>query len=97
MIFGAGKRAGTISERVSKHYQLWLDALTLAIRTVMPYDIPYSIVHRETLVGLLTCVFVKNSQRDRIRDPSIVVVKRGMKGHYGNKVPQELCLHLVPY
>jgi len=52
----------------------------------MPYDVPYSIIHHETLVGLFTCVFVKNSQRDRIRDPSIVVVKRGLKGYYGNKV-----------
>lgn len=86
MILGAGKRAGTINDRVSRHYRMWLDALTLAIRTVMPFEIPYSVIHHETLVGLFSCVFVKNSQRNRIRDPSIVVVKRGLKGRYGNKV-----------
>ncbi|KAF8318208.1 DNase I-like protein [Clavulina sp. PMI_390] len=85
VILGASKRAGTISDRVSKHYRMWLDALTLAIRTVMPFEIPYSVIHHETLVGLFSCVFVKNSERSRIRDPSIAIVKRGLKGVYGNK------------
>ena len=52
----------------------------------MPSDCPYSVIHTENLVGLFTCVFVKNAEKATLRDISITTIKRGMGGRYGNKV-----------
>lgn len=74
------------SNKVSKAYKLWYDRLTLAVRLAMPPSHPYSVIHTENLVGLFTCIFVRNSERDSLKDIAITTVKRGMGGHYGNKV-----------
>ncbi len=74
------------SHKVSRSYQLWTDRLTLSIRLAMPADCPYSIVHTENLVGLYTCIFVKQASRHSLRYAMIGTVKTGMGGHYGNKV-----------
>ncbi|CEL59752.1 putative inositol polyphosphate 5-phosphatase C9G1,10c OS=Schizosaccharomyces pombe (strain 972 / ATCC 24843) GN=SPAC9G1.10c PE=1 SV=2 [Rhizoctonia solani AG-1 IB] len=74
-----------ISEKVSRSYKLWYDRLVLAVRLAMPPDDPYTVVHSENLVGLFTCIFVRNSERVCLTDTSITTIKRGMKGRYGNK------------
>jgi hypothetical protein len=47
---------------------------------------PFTVVHTESLVGLFTCIFVKNSEKRSLSDMQISTVKRGMGGRYGNKV-----------
>ncbi|CAE6528242.1 unnamed protein product [Rhizoctonia solani] len=74
-----------ISEKVSRSYKLWYDRLVLAVRLAMPPDDPYTVIHSENLVGLFTCIFVRNSERISVTDAAITTIKRGMKGRYGNK------------
>lgn len=51
----------------------------------MPANVPYSLVHAEVLVGLFTCVFVKDSEKSNLRDLDICQVKTGLSGRFGNK------------
>lgn len=52
----------------------------------MPADEPYHLLHTASMVGLFSCVFIKGSERNRIRDLNAAEVKRGMGGLHGNKV-----------
>lgn len=79
------KIEGKISEKVSRSYRMWYDRLVLAVRLAMPPEDPYTVIHSENLVGLFTCIFVRSSERMSLKDSAITTIKRGMKGHYGNK------------
>ncbi|KDQ07757.1 hypothetical protein BOTBODRAFT_119643 [Botryobasidium botryosum FD-172 SS1] len=87
VFLGKHKRGadGPLSDKVSRQYRLWHDRLVLAVRLAMPADSPYSVIHTENLVGLFTCIFVRNTMRSSMRDVSITKVKTGMGGRYGNK------------
>lgn len=86
LLFGSkGKDSGTNGDKVSHAYRQWTDKLTSAVRMAYP-DTPYIKIHSESLVGLFTCVFVKQSERDYLRDVDVTTVKRGIGGIYGNKV-----------
>jgi hypothetical protein len=61
---------------VSERYRAWADKLNSAIRVIMPHGQGYTKVHSEQLVGLFTCMFVKTSEREALRDVSIKTVKR---------------------
>ncbi|KAI4527113.1 DNase I-like protein [Schizophyllum commune Loenen D] len=74
-----------VPDKVSGAYRRWHDALSLAVRLAMPADCPYSVIHTESLVGLFSLTFVKNSERVALRDMAVTTVKRGMGGRYGNK------------
>ncbi|KAI0352527.1 DNase I-like protein [Trametes cingulata] len=76
---------GTISQKVTTSYKKWYDRLVLAVRCAMPADSPYTVIHTENLVGLFTCVFVKNTEKIRLKHVALTTVKRGMGGRYGNK------------
>ncbi|KAI0368466.1 DNase I-like protein [Pilatotrama ljubarskyi] len=76
---------GTISQKVTTSYKKWYDRLVLAVRCAMPADSPYTVIHTENLVGLFTCVFVKNTEKMRLKHVALTTVKRGMGGRYGNK------------
>ncbi len=56
----------------------------------MPANDSYVVIHAESLVGLLSVVFVRASERARVSDVSLAKVKRGMGGLYGNKVRRRL-------
>lgn len=88
VLLGGKKKAadGTISEKVSRSYKKWHDKLVLAVRLAMPPDTPYTVVHTENLVGLFSCIFVKNAERNGLNDAAITSIKRGIAGMYGNKV-----------
>jgi hypothetical protein len=75
-----------LSEKVTTAYRKWYEYLLLAVRLAMPAQVPYTVIHTESLVGLFTCVFVKNSERMAVKDNVITSLKRGMGGRYGNKV-----------
>ncbi|KAJ7683580.1 Endonuclease/exonuclease/phosphatase [Mycena rosella] len=74
-----------LSEKVTTAYRKWYEYLLLAVRLAMPAQVPYTVIHTESLVGLFTCVFVKNSERMSVKDNVITSLKRGMGGRYGNK------------
>lgn len=85
---GDGKKHDDVAvgDKVTGAYRRWYDRLVLAVRLAMPADCPYTCIHTESLVGLFTCIFVKNSERATLRDMDISTIKRGMGGRYGNKV-----------
>lgn len=77
---------GALSQRVTTSYKKWYDRLVLAVRTSMPPETPYTVIHTENLVGLFSCIFVKDTQRISLKNIAITTIKRGMGGRYGNKV-----------
>jgi hypothetical protein len=83
---------GALSQRVTTSYKKWYDRLVSAVRLAMPPDTPYTVVHTENLVGLFTCIFVKDTQKASLRHIALTTVKRGMGGRYGNKVRLSLLL-----
>jgi hypothetical protein len=72
---GKNKDAGATADKVSRAYRQWLDKLQSAVRFAYP-DESYVKVHSESLVGLFTCVFVKASHKDSLRDINVCTVKR---------------------
>ncbi|KAF8959542.1 Endonuclease/exonuclease/phosphatase [Flammula alnicola] len=76
---------GGLSDKVTGAYKRWYDRLVIAVKTAMPRDLAYCVVHTESLVGLFTCIFVKTTERGSFDDVSITTIKRGMGGRYGNK------------
>ncbi|KAH8105418.1 Endonuclease/exonuclease/phosphatase [Cristinia sonorae] len=76
---------GGISQKVSTAYKKWFDRLVLAVRVAMPTETPYTVIHSESLVGLLSVIFIKVSERNSLKNIGITTVKRGMGGRYGNK------------
>lgn len=87
VLLGGKKKTadGTISEKVSSAYKKWYDKLVLAVRLAMPPETPYTVIHTENLVGLFSCIFVKNTEKFSLKDVAITTIKRGMGGRYGNK------------
>ncbi|KAI6160543.1 hypothetical protein EDD17DRAFT_1733001 [Pisolithus thermaeus] len=87
VLLGGKKKGedGKISEKVTSSYKKWYDRLVMAVKMAMPPDSPYMVIHTESLVGLFTCIFVKNAQRASVKDATITTIKRGMGGRYGNK------------
>ncbi|KAI0515417.1 Endonuclease/exonuclease/phosphatase [Xylaria bambusicola] len=79
------KKDTTDQERMSHQYRDWRDFLVRSLDDYMPADHLYHLLHTATLVGLFTCIFVKSTLRDRVRNLSSVDVKRGMGGLHGNK------------
>lgn len=73
-------------EHMSHQYRAWRDHLIRAIDEYLPASHPYTLLHSSNLVGLFTCVFVKSSERMKIRDVGAAEVKLGMGGMHGNKV-----------
>jgi hypothetical protein len=71
---------------MSHQYRDWRDFLKRSLDDYMPYDELYHLLHTSNLVGLFTCIFVKASLRERIRNLRATEVKRGMGGLHGNKV-----------
>lgn len=84
------KKDSADKEHMSRQYRVWKDYLASCIHDIMPLDQPYVLLHTSNLIGLFTCVFIKQEERQRIRGVSATEVKRGMGGLHGNKV----CLSL---
>lgn len=71
---------------MSRQYRAWRDFLIRCIEDAMPSNEPYQLLHTASMVGLFSCVFIKASQRNQVRNLDAVEVKRGMGGLHGNKV-----------
>lgn len=88
VLLGGKKKGdeGKINEKVTSSYKRWHDRLIQAVKLAMPPESPYTVIHTESLVGLFTCMFIKNTERAYLKDSAIATIKRGMGGRYGNKV-----------
>ncbi|KAG1772838.1 Endonuclease/exonuclease/phosphatase [Suillus placidus] len=84
VLLGGKKKGeeGKISEKVTSSYKRWHDRLVREVRALAE---GYTVIHTESLVGLFTCMFVKNSERTALKNVAITTIKRGMGGRYGNK------------
>lgn len=72
-------------EHMSHQYRAWRDHLVRVIGEYVPNE-HYTLLHTANLVGLFTCIFVKSTERNNIRDVCAAQVKLGMGGLHGNKV-----------
>ena len=79
------KKDSTDNDKMSHQYRAWRDHLIKCMDEYMPASCPYTILQTSDLVGLFSCVFVKTSLRQRIRQLDGTEVKRGIGGLYGNK------------
>jgi hypothetical protein len=80
------KEESGISEKVTTGYKKWHDYFLTSVRSAMGTDVSYTVTHTENLVGLFSCVMVRNSKRLMLQDMVVTTLKRGMGGRYGNKV-----------
>ena len=83
--FKSKKKDANEQEHMSHQYRAWRDHLTRCLEDFMPTEMPYTLLHTASLVGLFTCAFVKSSLRSTIRYVHSAEVKRGMGGKFGNK------------
>ncbi|KAH7396114.1 Endonuclease/exonuclease/phosphatase [Pyrenochaeta sp. MPI-SDFR-AT-0127] len=71
-------------EHMSHQYRAWRDHLVRVLDETSPKQ-NYVLLHTANLVGLFTCVFVKASERAKIRDVCAAEIKLGFSGRVGNK------------
>ncbi|KAK5694785.1 hypothetical protein LTR97_009375 [Elasticomyces elasticus] len=83
--FKSKKKDSGEQEHMSHQYRAWRDHLTRCIEEYMPSSHSYTLLHTASMVGLFTCIFVKASERSRIKHVHTAEVKRGMGGLHGNK------------
>ncbi|KAG0043399.1 hypothetical protein BGZ83_011456 [Gryganskiella cystojenkinii] len=80
------KRAET--ETISKQYKRWQIYLTNKIRELYaPMGVNFKLLECSNLVGLFSCVFVRDQEWANIRTEwtHVDMVKTGLKGYHGNK------------
>ncbi|KAK4058851.1 hypothetical protein OIO90_000297 [Microbotryomycetes sp. JL221] len=85
MLLGKKKTEQKFADGISSSYRLWHDKLVQAVRLAMPPETPYTVVHVGDMIGLFSCIFVKASEANALRDVAKLTVKTGMGGRYGNK------------
>lgn len=81
------KRAET--ETISKQYKRWQIYLTNKIRELYaPMGVNFKLLECSNLVGLFSCVFVRDQEWVNVRTDwtHVDMVKTGLKGYHGNKV-----------
>ncbi|KAF2841261.1 DNase I-like protein [Patellaria atrata CBS 101060] len=78
------KKDALEQEHMSHQYRNWRDHLMRCIDDYMPNS-QYTLLRAANLVGLFSCIFVKSSERTKIRDVNAAEVKLGMGGLHGNK------------
>lgn len=86
---GSKKKDSSEQEHMSRQYRAWRDHLVRVLEDSMPTHEPYHLLHTASMVGLFSCVFVKASERTRVRNLQVAEVKRGIGGLHGNKVGRQ--------
>ncbi|KAF1969631.1 DNase I-like protein [Bimuria novae-zelandiae CBS 107.79] len=77
-------KEATEHEHMSHQYRAWRDHLIRVLDEHTPRQ-NYVLLHTANLVGLFTCIFVKGSERAKIRDVCAAEIKLGFSGRVGNK------------
>lgn len=75
LLFGGKNRDAGSGDKVTMAYRHWIDKLTRALTTAVPGE-SYIKVHSDNLVGLMTCIFVKSTEKPHLRGLDITSVKR---------------------
>jgi hypothetical protein len=75
LLFGGKNRDAGSGDKVTMAYRYWIDKLTRALTTAVP-GVSYIKVHSDNLVGLMTCIFVKSTEKPNLRGLDITSVKR---------------------
>jgi hypothetical protein len=83
---GNKKKDPSEQEHISRQYRAWRDFLVQEIHDSMPRDHPYVLLHTASMVGLFSCIFVKESLKPHIDGIQVAEIKRGLGGFHGNKV-----------
>lgn len=78
------KKHDADTEHMSHQYRAWRDHLIRVLDEHAPRA-NYTLLHTSNLVGLFTCIFVKASERPKIRDVCGAEIKLGFSGRVGNK------------
>ncbi|CAN6607614.1 hypothetical protein TRVA0_003S03268 [Trichomonascus vanleenenianus] len=73
----------SISSNISHQYKAWQDRLFFAVNDA--FNERYKLVHSSNMVGLFTCVFLKESAVSHLRSIRSSSVKTGLGGLHGNK------------
>lgn len=84
LILGGGRRSkqADAGERLSHQARAWTQRLSIEVQKKFPY---HKLILQDSLVGLYTAIFVKQSELQSIRDPGIATIKTGFGGRMGNK------------
>ncbi|KAL1974917.1 hypothetical protein VTN31DRAFT_5121 [Thermomyces dupontii] len=85
LLRGSKKKDNHDKEHMSRQYRVWRDHLAACINEAMPVEESYVLLHTANMVGLFTCVFIKEKERQRVRNIGSAEIKRGMGGLHGNK------------
>jgi hypothetical protein len=73
---------------MSYQYRVWQEKLVSALKVATTsQDDQYVLLHSATLVGLFTCIFIRQKEKHKVRKLSATEVKTGLGGLHGNKVP----------
>jgi hypothetical protein len=75
LLFGGKNRDAGSGDKVTMAYRHWIDKLTRSLTTAVP-GVSYIKVHSDNLVGLMTCIFVKSTEKPNLRGLDITSVKR---------------------
>jgi hypothetical protein len=72
---------------MSHQYRVWQEKLTSALKTATASQgDQYVLLHSATLVGLFTCVFIRQQEKVNVQKLNATEVKTGLGGLHGNKV-----------
>jgi len=81
------KSGSATQEQTTYQYRVWQEKLVSALRVATTsQDDQYVLLHSATLVGLFTCIFIRQSEKHKVRKLSATEVKTGLGGLHGNKV-----------
>lgn len=72
------------SSHISSQYRAWQDRLDKLVSDASNND-RYRLVHSNNMVGLFTCVFIRDAIMSRVHSVKSSVVKTGLGGLHGNK------------
>jgi hypothetical protein len=72
---------------MSHQYRVWQEKLVSSLKiAASSHDEQYILMHSATLVGLFTCIFVRQREKVNVRNLCATEVKTGLGGLHGNKV-----------
>ena len=81
------RSAPAIQEHMSHQYRVWQEKLISALKVATTAEEDqYVLLHSATLVGLFTCIFIRQREILNVQKLSATEVKTGLKGLHGNKV-----------
>ncbi|KAL1914808.1 uncharacterized protein VTP21DRAFT_7900 [Calcarisporiella thermophila] len=85
-VFLAGKKKNNTQqeEEMTHRCRLWHDRLVRALRDYFPGE-SYTLIKSADLMGLFSCIFIRDTELPHLRDKGLTLVKTGLKGYHGNK------------